>query len=209
MCGPQLPELVRYARLLVEVGLPLGLLGPREVPRLWDRHLLNCAAVAPALRAGSQVVDVGSGAGLPGLVWALLRNDLDIVLLEPLLRRADFLGLVVAELGLPHVRVERARAEAARDRYAADVVAARAVAPLPRLVTWTMPLLRPGGRLLAFKGESAAAELAAAAAELSTAGTTSAVVTTYGEGILDPPTRVVEVTAGPGQDQARSAQTPA
>jgi len=155
------------------------------------------------------VVDVGSGAGLPGLVWALLRNDLDIVLLEPLLRRADFLGLVVAELGLPHVRVERARAEAARDRYAADVVAARAVAPLPRLVTWTMPLLRPGGRLLAFKGESAAAELAAAAAELSTAGTTSAVVTTYGEGILDPPTRVVEVTAGPGQDQARSAQTPA
>ncbi len=162
--------------------------------RLWDRHLLNCAVVAPAVPSGSSVVDVGSGAGLPGLVWAVLRPDLEIVLLEPRQTRADFLIDAAARLDLPHVRVQRSRAEDVTD-LRVDVVTARAVAPLERLLGWTLPLLRPGGRLLAFKGQAAAEELAAAQDALSATGGTAVRLTTYGEGILDPPTRVVEVTA--------------
>ncbi len=197
----------RYAALLTEVGVSRGLLGPREVPRLWERHLLNCAVVAAAPAAGAQVVDVGSGAGLPGLVWAILRPDLEVVLLEPSLRRCTFLVEAVASLGLGNVEVDRSRAEDAADRYAADVVTARAVAPLERLLGWTLPLLRPGGRLLAFKGRTAGAELAAARATLSSTGGTAARVTTYGEGILDPPATVVEVTAAPRR-QRREGRGP-
>jgi len=184
-----------YAHLLADAGVLRGLLGPREVPRLWDRHLLNCAVVAPALEPGAVVVDVGSGAGLPGLVWAVLRPDLDVVLVEPRQRRADFLTEAVATLGLAQVQVDRTRAEDAVGRYQADVVTARAVAPLARLLGWTMPLLRPGGRLLAFKGRSAAAELSATREEVSARGGPAARLTTYGEGVLDPPATVIEVTA--------------
>jgi 16S rRNA (guanine527-N7)-methyltransferase len=183
-----------YAELLAGPGVAHGLIGPREVPRLWERHLLNCAVVVPTVPTGSSVIDVGSGAGLPGLVWALLRPDLAIVLVEPLLRRAEFLAVAVQELALTEVRVVRARAEDLAGRYAADIVTARAVAPLPRLLSWTLPLVRPGGRLMAFKGRSASAELAAASDTLRTAAT-SAVLTTYGEGVLDPPATVVEVSA--------------
>ncbi len=195
MCGSRLDDLTAYAELLADVGVTRGLIGPREVPRLWDRHLLNCAVVAPAVRPGASVVDVGSGAGLPGLVWAVLRPDLEIVLLEPRQTRADFLTEAASALGLGHVRVDRSRAEDVVGRYRADVVTARAVAPLERLLGWTLPLLRPGGRLLAFKGRSAADELAAARGTLSAMGGTAPRVTTYGDGILDPPTTVVEVTA--------------
>jgi 16S rRNA (guanine527-N7)-methyltransferase len=162
--------------------------------------------VAPAVPRGSSVVDVGSGAGLPGLVWALMRPDLDVVLLEPLLRRAEFLTAALAQLGLEQVKVDRSRAEDARGRYAVDVVTARAVAPLERLLGWTLPLVRPGGRLLALKGRTAAAEVAAAAGVLAVSGGTSVRVTTYGEGVLDPPTTVVEVTAPAGSIRAPRAR---
>lgn len=196
--GRSLRRMGDYADLLAGPGVAHGLLGPREIPRLWERHLLNCAVVAAAVPAGSTVVDVGSGAGLPGLVWAVMRPDLEIVLLEPLLRRADFLSAALQRLDLSSVTVDRRRAEDARGRYAADVVTARAVAPLGRLLGWTMPLLRPGGRLLALKGRAADAEVASAARALAVSGGTSVRVSTYGEGVLDPPTTVVEVTAAGG-----------
>lgn len=141
------------------------MLGPREGDRLWDRHVLNSIALSPLLPEGSAVVDVGSGAGLPGLPLALLRPDLTVTLLESLLRRTEFLQLAIDELGLgDRVRVVRARAEEHRGRY--DVVTARAVAPLERLVGWCSSLIAPGGLMVALKGASASAELAAAAGAL-------------------------------------------
>ena len=140
-------------------------MGPREGERLWERHILNSIAAAPLLPEGASVVDVGSGAGLPGIPLAILRPDLTVTLLESLLRRASFLDLAVDELGLAdRVRVVRARAEEHRERYA--VVTSRAVAPLPRLVGWCAPLMTGGGKILALKGSTAETELADARAEL-------------------------------------------
>ena len=153
----------RYAGWLAGPGVERGLLGPREVERIWGRHLLNCAILDEYLPPEGGVCDLGSGAGLPGLVLALLRPDCSIVLLEPLLRRATFLEEVVADLELPTVTVVRARAEDyGKTDPRHDVVVARAVAPLDRLVGWAMPLLRPGGVLLAQKGSAASGELEAA-----------------------------------------------
>ena len=138
-----------------------GLLGPREVDRIWDRHLLNCAAVAELLEPGERVVDIGSGAGLPGIPLAIARPDLDVVLLEPLLRRSEFLSEVVDQLGLA-VEVVRGRAEepGVRERFGeGDAAVSRAVASLDKLAKWSMPLLRPGGRMLALKGERARDEV--------------------------------------------------
>jgi 16S rRNA (guanine527-N7)-methyltransferase len=160
LLGDRLPALVRYADLLADAGVVRGLIGPREVPRLWERHLLNCAVVADLFAPDSRLVDVGSGAGLPGLVLAICRPDLDVVLAEPLLRRTTFLTEAAATLSLGNVRVERVRAEQMTDDV--DAVTARAVAPLDRLARWTLPLLRPGGRLVALKGASAGSELQAA-----------------------------------------------
>ena len=152
------PELaVRYAELLATEGVVRGLIGPREVDRLWDRHLVNSALVARAVATGSSVADVGSGAGLPGLVIALNRPDLSVTLIEPLLRRTTFLNEVVAELGLANVTVLRARAEAVSSRF--DVVTSRAVARLPQLLRWCVPLTKAGGSVLAMKGSAAAEEL--------------------------------------------------
>lgn len=157
----QLALAERYVEWLVGAGVERGLLGPREADRIWPRHVLNCAVLADVLPAGCRsVCDLGSGAGLPGLVLAILRPDVPMVLLEPLLRRSTFLDEVVTDLGLDHVQVVRARAE----EYAAgtpdhDAVVARAVAPLSRLVGWALPLLRPGGVLLALKGATAADEV--------------------------------------------------
>jgi 16S rRNA (guanine527-N7)-methyltransferase len=150
-----------YADLLAGDGVTRGLLGPREVDRIWDRHLLNCAAVESCVPEQADCLDVGSGAGLPGIPLALARPDVSVRLVEPLLRRVNFLELVVDALGLDRVSVTRARAEAL-PAASADVVLARAVAPLERLVRWTLPLLTPGGRLVAMKGERAAEELASA-----------------------------------------------
>ena len=194
MFGAALPLAQHYADLLAGPGVVRGLIGPREVPRLWPRHLLNCAALAPvidqvtdAARAAAQVgaggpdspvtvIDLGSGAGLPGVVLALLRPTWRVVLLEPLERRTTFLLELVEELGLTQVQVVRGRAE---DRDViqqvhalgrVDVVTARAVAPLERLVRWALPLLTRGGSLLALKGETARDELAEASPTLQRMG---------------------------------------
>jgi 16S rRNA (guanine527-N7)-methyltransferase len=142
------------------------LIGPRERDRVWDRHVLNSVAMADLIAEGSSVIDVGSGAGLPGIPLAIRRPDLRVTLLEPLMRRYNFLVEVVQELGLAHrIGVVRARAEEHDARY--DVVTARAVAPLPRLLQWCLPLMAPGGELLAIKGSSAASEIDQAKALLS------------------------------------------
>ena len=161
--GPRLDIAQRYAELLAGAGVERGLLGPREVDRLWDRHLLNSAAVSELLDPGERVVDIGSGAGLPGMPLAIARPDLEIVLLEPLLRRSDFLREVVAELGLP-VDVVRGRAEEpwVREQIGEkDAAVSRAVAALDKLTKWSMPLLRTGGRMVAIKGERAPDEVRA------------------------------------------------
>ena len=167
-----LSAVVAYAEMLAGPGVERGLIGPREVERLWERHLLNSAAVAAAIPDGAGVLDVGSGAGLPGIPLALARPDLRVSLVEPLLRRATFLTEVRHALGLDRVEVVRSRAEDL-PRGATDVVVARAVAPLPRLLGWTLPLLRPGGRLVAMKGRSAKDELEAAAGTLTKLGARS------------------------------------
>jgi len=159
----------QYVDILSSRGIDWGLLGPREADRLWERHLLNSLALVPAVPDGASVVDVGSGAGLPGIPLAIARPDLRMVLLEPLLRRFTFLELAVTELGLAdRVTVVRGRAEDHKARY--QVVTCRAVAPLPRLLGWCLPLLARDGRLLALKGSSAADEVAASGAALRQAG---------------------------------------
>ena len=156
----------RYAEILTSAGVERGLLGPREADRIWDRHLFNCAAVGPLIPSGDLVCDLGSGAGLPGIVIAIARPDVRMVLLEPLLRRTTFLTECVADLALGNVTVTRGRAEDHAGRMNADSVVARAVAPLERLAGWALPLLRPGGQLLAMKGETARTELDAAETQL-------------------------------------------
>jgi 16S rRNA (guanine527-N7)-methyltransferase len=172
--GDRLGLAETYARLLAGPGVERGLVGPREPERIWDRHLLNCAALAPLLPPGARIVDVGSGAGLPGVALALRRPDLYVDLVESLRRRTDFLGQVVDELGLSaQVRVVRGRVEdpeVVKLVGDAEWVTARAVAPLDRLVGWCLPLLRPGGSLLALKGERAAEELAEHAAAIRRRG---------------------------------------
>ena len=160
----RLPLAQEYAALLTSVGVERGLIGPREAPRVWERHLLNSAALADVVPPRATVCDIGSGAGLPGLVLAIARPDLQVTLLEPLLRRAVFLTETIEALGLTSVRVERARAEDYRERF--EVVTARAVAPLARLLEWAMPLVAPSGVLVAMKGASVDDELADAAATL-------------------------------------------
>jgi 16S rRNA (guanine527-N7)-methyltransferase len=188
-----------FADLLADAGVTRGLIGPREVPRLWERHLLNCAVVAdPAaglVPTGATIGDVGSGAGLPGLVWAIARPDTTVVLIEPLLRRSTFLSEAVDQLGLAdRVLVWRGRAEEAAQQAGfqpLDVVTARAVAPLERLIGWTVPLLAVGGRLVALKGSSAAQELADGSAVAAAAGLVDLEVREVGSGVVDPPTTVI------------------
>ncbi len=162
----RLPLAERYVELLAGAGVERGLIGPREAPKLWDRHVLNCLAVASAVPPGATVVDLGSGAGLPGLVLAIGRPDLTVTLVEPLQRRTIFLDEAIAELALEQVRVVRGRAEDLHGHGRFDVVTARALAPLGRLVGWGMPLVAPNGALLAMKGSSAAQEIEAAAEQL-------------------------------------------
>src|ERR1700736_4105282 len=159
--GSRVERVQRYAEALAGAGVERGLLGPREVDRLWDRHLLNCAAIGELLDAGERIVDIGSGAGLPGLALAIARPDLRVVLLEPLLRRSEFLREVVEELGLD-VEVVRGRAEEppVRDRLAgSDAAVSRAVAALDKLTKWSMPLLKQAGQMVAIKGERAPDEV--------------------------------------------------
>ncbi|MFI9008642.1 16S rRNA (guanine(527)-N(7))-methyltransferase RsmG [Actinosynnema sp. NPDC053489] len=193
--GDHYDKAVAFTALLTEHGVERGLIGPREVDRLWERHVLNSAVVAELFPEGARVVDVGSGAGLPGIPLAIARPDLDLTLLEPMARRVAWLTECVDALGL-EVTVVRGRAEEGpvRERLSdSDVVTARAVAPLERLTRWCLPLLRPGGRLVALKGESAAEELERDAEAVRRAGGVRPRVTTCGGEVLDPPTTVVLV----------------
>ncbi|MGW3951802.1 16S rRNA (guanine(527)-N(7))-methyltransferase RsmG [Streptomyces sp. NPDC004752] len=204
--GDRFADAVRYAELLAEAGVQRGLIGPREVPRLWERHLLNCAVLSEVVPEGVTVCDVGSGAGLPGIPLALVREDLKITLLEPLLRRTNFLTEVVELLGLDHVTVVRGRAEEVMGKLPpVHVVTARAVAPLDRLAAWGIPLLRPYGEMLALKGDTAEEELKAAGAALSKLGAVSTSILRVGEDIVDPLSTVVRVEVGESPGGVRFA----
>ncbi|HSE69312.1 MAG TPA: 16S rRNA (guanine(527)-N(7))-methyltransferase RsmG [Nocardioidaceae bacterium] len=195
MFSHALPLAERYAHLLATEGVVRGLIGPREAPRLWERHLLNCALLGQAVPTGAGVCDIGTGAGLPGLVLALSRPDLSLTLVEPLLRRTTFLEEAVDELGLTNVEVVRARAEALHGSRDFDVVTSRAVAPLDRLLSWSMPLVRQGGHLVAMKGSSVGEEVEAARPALAKYGAGTVEILQYGDGLVDPPTTVLKVEA--------------
>jgi 16S rRNA (guanine527-N7)-methyltransferase len=200
--GPALGLAERYAELLAGPGVERGLIGPRETVRLWDRHLMNCAALAelvPHPTAGRSVIDLGSGAGLPGIVLAMLLPDAEIVLLEPMARRVAFLEECVRALGLGNAVVRRARAEDAAGELVADVVTARAVAPLERLAGLALGLARPGGLVLAMKGAGAAEEVARACPVLRRLGARDVAVVHAGSGKVSPPPTVVRFTAGPAR----------
>lgn len=193
--GDQLDKAVQYHRLLATVGSTRGFIGPREVPRLWERHILNCAVIGEAFNQGQSVADIGSGAGLPGIPLAIARPDLDVRLIEPLLKRSTFLGEVVGELGLNNVVVLRGRAEEASIRKTGkvDVVTSRAVAPLGKLASWSLPLVKIGGHMLAMKGASVAEELERDAADIKRAGGGEAEIFTAGGGLLEEETRLIRI----------------
>jgi 16S rRNA (guanine527-N7)-methyltransferase len=184
-----------FARLLATDAVRLGLIGPREAPRIWERHLLNCAAVEELVPHGASVTDVGSGAGLPGIALALARPDLTVTLVESMARRTGFIEDAVAELGLTgRVAVVRARAEDCPGVVpVADVVTARALAPLDRLADLCLPLTVVAGRVLAIKGASAREEVVAHSAAVRRAGGGAPVIRHCGVGVLHPPTTVVEI----------------
>ena len=189
----RLPLAERYADLLAGEGVVRGLIGPREAPRLWDRHLLNSAVLGEAIPEGASVCDIGTGAGLPGLVLAIARPDLAVTLVEPLLRRTTFLDEVVAELELDQVSVVRGRAEDLHGSATFDVVTSRAVAPLERLLGWSMPLVAPTGATVAMKGRSIRDEIEESRAFLTTWRCGEPEVLEVGAGLVDPPTPVVRV----------------
>jgi 16S rRNA (guanine527-N7)-methyltransferase len=196
--GPRLELAHRYAELLADTGVEWGLLGPHEIDRIWERHLLNCAAVGELLTTGERLADIGSGAGLPGLALAIAQPGLRVVLIESLLRRTEFLGMAIEELGLD-VDVVRGRAEDQAVRQAAagcDVVASRAVAALDKLTRWSLPLLRSGGRMLAIKGERAADEVREHRRVMTTLGAADVRVVECGVHYLSPPTTVVAARRG-------------
>lgn len=200
--GDRLPLALRYAEHLADTGISHGLIGPRELPRLWDRHILNCAVIAEVIPDGATVIDVGSGAGLPGICIAIARPDLSVTLVEPMERRSAWLTAVCADLGLDGVVVERARADEAHGRLGADIVTARAVAALDKLARWCLPLVDPGGRLVAMKGSSAPREIAEASATVRRLGGRTPVIATCGRGLVDPPTTVVIVEKQEGSPGA-------
>lgn len=208
--GPSLEPARRYAAILAGAGIERGLIGPRELDRLWDRHLLNCAVIAELFEAGERVADIGSGAGLPGIPLALARPDLHVTLIEPLLRRADFLDEAVSELGLA-VEVVRGRAEdkAVLERVGEfDAVTSRAVASLDKLARWSMPLLREGGRMLAMKGERAEDEVIEHRRVLDSLGAVDAEVVRCGVDCLTPPVTVVVARRGARTQSAKRPSRP-
>ncbi len=191
--GDRLGLAERFAAVLADTGVSHGLIGPREVPRLWDRHILNCAVIEDAFPVGARLVDVGSGAGLPGLALAIARPDLEIHLVEPMERRTTWLTGVVEQLALEAVTVHRGRAEDLAGSLAAPWVTARAVARLDKLARWCTPLLEPDGTLVAMKGRSAPDELEADRPALTKLGMVSATVTGHGGAVLDEPVLTVDL----------------
>ncbi|MFW0170658.1 16S rRNA (guanine(527)-N(7))-methyltransferase RsmG [Rothia sp. P4278] len=192
--GDRLPLAERYVEHLATSGIERGLIGPREVPRLWERHVLNCAAIEELIEKDAKVVDVGSGAGLPGLCLAIARPDLQITLIEPLERRVIWLTEVVEDLGLDNVGILRSRAEQAVGQVEADYVTARAVSALVGLLDITLPILRGTGQLLALKGKSAADEITKASKKLTRYGARETEILIAGQDLLEEPTTVVRVS---------------
>ncbi|GAB2867867.1 16S rRNA (guanine(527)-N(7))-methyltransferase RsmG [Nocardioides pacificus] len=192
----RLPLAERYAELLATEGVVRGLIGPRETPRLWTRHLLNCAVLETLLPQRASVCDIGSGAGLPGLVLSIARPDLQVTLVEPLQRRTVFLDLVVGELGLSNVEVVRGRAESLHGERVFDVVTSRAVAPLERLLGWSMPLVSAGGALVAMKGSSVGEEIEGAAGLLAELQCEPPVVHHLGGDLLEQGTIALRIAWG-------------
>ncbi|MEZ2390959.1 16S rRNA (guanine(527)-N(7))-methyltransferase RsmG [bacterium RCC_150] len=191
--GVRLDLAQRYVEHLATSGTERGLIGPREVPRLWSRHVLNCAVIESVIAHGSHVADVGSGAGLPGLCLAIARPDLELTLIEPLERRVIWLQEVVDDLGLDNVTVMRTRAELAVGMVDADVVTARAVSALSKLAGLTIPLLDGKGEVVAIKGRSAAEEIEQAAKAIRKLGGVDTSVVLCGEDLLEEPTTVVRI----------------
>ncbi|QGU03292.1 Ribosomal RNA small subunit methyltransferase G [Corynebacterium kalinowskii] len=186
----------QYHELLATDGSTRGFIGPREVPRLWERHILNCAVLEEAIPQGVKVADIGSGAGLPGIPLAIRRPDLTITLIEPLLKRSVFLSEVVDKLALDNVTVLRGRAEEKAVRAEVglvDVVTSRAVAPLGRLAGWSLPLLRKGGKMIALKGSSVAEELERDDKEIKKAGGGLAEIRLVGQDVVEEPTTLIIV----------------
>jgi 16S rRNA (guanine527-N7)-methyltransferase len=194
--GPALECAQDYGQILATRGVEWGVIGPREVPRLWDRHLLNCAVVAELIGDEcATLADIGSGAGLPGVVLAMMLPQVQVTLVEPLERRAKFLSECVRELGLDNATVLRARAEDLAGQLAADVAVARAVAPLDRLAPLASGVVRSGGMVLAIKGSGAAEELSTAQPALRRIGARGAEVLRAGHGRVSPATTVVRFFA--------------
>ena len=199
-----------FVAILAGTGIAHGLIGPREAPRLWDRHVLNCGAAHRSIETSApgsmqQVIDVGSGAGLPGLALAIARPDLEIHLIEPLTRRTGWLSGTIATLGLENAIVHTARAEAMWDRLEVPYVTARAVSGIVQLATWTLPLLSRGGSLLALKGARAETELSANRAALQRMGVLEASIETQGDE-LSQPTTILRLTIGDQVDRRRFVQ---
>ncbi|AZA14737.1 16S rRNA (guanine(527)-N(7))-methyltransferase RsmG [Corynebacterium choanae] len=204
--GDNLDKAIGYHELLATAGYERGFIGPREVPRLWDRHILNCAIVAEILHPDEHLVDVGSGAGLPGIPLAIARPDLQVDLVESLLKRSVFLTEVVDTLQLDNVRVIRGRAEDPEviDTVGgADVATSRAVAPLATLVGYCMPLIHATGRIDALKGETAAAEISRDSAAITRLGGNTPTILRCGEHTIAEPATVVRITKNPRRTKKR------
>lgn len=201
--GPRFDLAKKYHESLATDGVERGLIGPREVPRLWERHILNCAVVAELIDEGERVVDVGSGAGLPGIPLAIARPDLHVTLVEPLLRRTVYLAEFIEENDL-NVLVVRGRAEqpgVKKEAGGADVVTSRAVAPLEKLAKWSLPLIHEGGRMLALKGSSAEEEIERDRTSLARMGAGKLEVVQCGVGVVPTPTIVVRAERVPRRFQ--------
>ncbi|MGO1917102.1 MAG: 16S rRNA (guanine(527)-N(7))-methyltransferase RsmG [Brevibacterium aurantiacum] len=191
--GAAYPAAQRYAQHLATTGIEWGLIGPREIDRLWTRHILNCAVVAEFIDDSDVVGDVGSGAGLPGIPIALLRPEAQVVLIEPMERRVEWLKMVVDDLGLDNVRIVRARVEELVDEEMFTVVTSRAVKAMTTLIEWTHEVMGPEGRILALKGASVEAELAKTKKLLKRYRLSQPEIHIVDGGILDVPSRVVEI----------------
>ena len=191
--GPQIDKARAFAHKLANDSDELGLLGPRELDKLWSRHILNSAVVAETVKVGDLVVDIGSGAGLPGIPMAIALPEANFVLIEPMERRSNWMLEVIEELGLTNVQVRRARAEEVLD-LKFDIVTARAVAALDKLIRLTVHLLKPGGSLIALKGSKAAEEIEVARKLQKKLGIASFEIQICGEKFLAEPTSVVKTT---------------
>lgn len=191
--GDRIPCAHRFVEILADTGVSHGLIGPREVPRLWERHVLNCAVIEDAFPQEARLIDVGSGAGLPGIALAIARPDLDVHLVEPMQRRTDWLSSTVADLGLDNVTVHRGRAEEFVGVLAVPWVTARAVARTAKLARWCVPLLEDRGTLVAMKGRSAQEELDADRRDLTKLGLVNAAVTEHGAAVLTEPTLTLDL----------------